>query len=106
MNDIEIFFAIIIAYVLTHSLLIMIGGVYNRVNKSGMYDDGTMPTVLSAVIAFLSIIVTSNNGVVDTGADGNLTGWSFGFLVCGVINIAADMLCRRGTWYTCGKDER
>ena len=90
---------IIMVYIIIYGALIMIGGLFNRHNKYRLYDDGSLPNMLSVIIAVLYV---SNSYIwdnLDSGDDGNFVGFVIGVLVCAAMNVIVSNLCKMGTWY-------
>lgn len=94
---------IIMYYILIYGGLLMIGGLFNRLNRRNLYDDGTVPSYVSLAIGVILLDNTWIADELDCGSDGNLIGWVFGLVICGAINIVVSNLCTVGTWY-CGRE--
>lgn len=94
---------VITAYIIIYGALIMIGGLFNRHNKYNLYDDGSLPSILSVVIGVLYVSNSYIWDELDSGAEGNFVGFVIGVLACAAMNSIVSNLCRIGTWYY-GKD--
>lgn len=90
---------IIMVYIIIYGSLIMIGGLFNRHNKYRLYDDGSIPNILSVII---SVLYVSNSYIwdeLDSGAEGNFAGFTIGVIICAAMNVIVSNLCKMGTWY-------